>query len=202
MAETVKKPVVKPPKLVKPTATKVETAGGPTADSSERPQNRFKTGEEFLQWRAGVQPPEDAEYLRKKAMYEAEMREYVKNNPYAFAPESVRFAHGVYDDAIAKGYVKAPAGYKPQPATPPPLPVPLPQVGQDNPQLVEALKGVIKERAATDTEAGNSYFYQGFSQYPEAVSQMIVRRLMTNRLQSSGPVSEWMGWVEDRLRNG
>jgi len=83
----------------------------------------------------------------------------------------------------------------------PPVPVPLETIQRDFGPMAQNLKEVMQELHRTlppDQQAG--YFWQGFSAYPEAMAQMIVRRAWANRMVATGPVAEWMTRIEGGRR--
>jgi hypothetical protein len=63
--------------------------------------------------------------------------------------------------------------------------------------LSEDLKARIKAKydSLPESDRGSAW-WQTFQSYPNEMANMIVRRAWTNQLQASGPVSEWMGWLQ------
>ena len=103
--------------------------------------------------------------------------------------------------------MKRPPGFRaPTPARPqmgggsgvlPPVPVPLETIQRDFGPMTQNLKEVMQEHQRTlPSEQQTGYFWQGFSAYPEAMAQMIVRRAWANRMVATGPVAEFMAKIE------
>lgn len=70
---------------------------------------------------------------------------------------------------------------------------------------MEKIREVFTERmkSADPASTEGSRFWQGFSDYPDAMSKLVARRLLTNRLESGidqnwGKVNDWLKWLGDR----
>lgn len=82
----------------------------------------------------------------------------------------------------------------------PPSPFSLNDIGSKYKPLVDRVKTSMQAQMASLPEGQRqARFWQGFQQYPEAMAQMIVRRVLTNQYYnevSRGPVGQWMSWLE------
>jgi hypothetical protein len=90
-----------------------------------------------------------------------------------------------------------------EPGEPPlaPSPFPLQTINQDYGALVTAVKEQVQAQIeAAPPEQTNSYFYHAFRQYPNEVSQLMVRRLMTNHLVRQGEAAQWIDWLNRNRR--
>lgn len=68
--------------------------------------------------------------------------------------------------------------------------------------VVDRVKGSLQAAFSSLSEdQRSSAFWSGYQQYPEQMAQMIVRRVLTNRMANQvtqGPIAEWMSWLDQR----
>jgi hypothetical protein len=77
----------------------------------------------------------------------------------------------------------------------------LQQIGKDHAQLVESIKNALQQRFQTtgQQEVGMSRFWDAFQQYPAEMSQLVVRRLFTNQVNTQATnVGRWLSWLDKR----
>lgn len=91
------------------------------------------------------------------------------------------------------------------PSTPlPASPWSLKDIGDQYKPVVDRIKtNLQKSFESLSPEQRNTTFWVGFSQYPEQMAQMIVRRVLTNRMANQvnqGPIAEWMAWIDQGRR--
>jgi len=79
--------------------------------------------------------------------------------------------------------------------------MPITQVQSQFAELTKALQeGLSKQFENLNAEEKARPFWQGFQQYREWMPALMVRRMLANRMEAQGEVSQWMSWLENMRR--
>lgn len=82
------------------------------------------------------------------------------------------------------------------PVTPPALP--LKEAQNYLKQLATEVKSTLDQqyRQTPPQERAASPFWRAYEQYPEQMATVVARRVWTNHVVASGPVAQWLNWLE------